>query len=142
MNFFIRFDLNREKKEFSFIERLTMNFDIPNDLNKRKKDFFLNERVIVDFNHHIGFIVGIIRLKETKEIKFIMNEADVFGYDSFSLDRTPYINDLLIHAVMPTPRRTVSINYHSIKEKVAYQRDENSTSHYVFHFFPNLLEST
>ena len=93
-------------------------------------------------NHHIGFIMGIIRLKETKEIKFIMNEADIFGCDSLSLDRTQYINDLLIHAVMPTPRRTVSINYDSVREKVAYRRDENSTSRYVFHLFPNLLEST
>ena len=48
--------------------------------------------------------------------------------------------DILID--LDREKRTVSINYDSIREKVAYQRDENSTSRYVFHLFPNLLEST
>ena len=76
-----------------------------------------------------------------KEIKLIVNEAEMFGYESLSLGGTQYINDLFIYAVMPTPPRTVSISYDSIKEKVACRRDENSSTRYIYCLFPNLFGS-
>jgi hypothetical protein len=93
-------------------------------------------------NFHIGIIVGIIQLTTTGEIKFIMDEAEVLGCDSFSINRSDYTNELFIYAQRPTRPRTVSINYDSIREKVAYRKDKYLQSYYEFYLFPNLLEST
>ncbi len=91
---------------------------------------------------HLGIIVGIIRLKTTNEIIFIIDEAPFIGYDSFSLNGTEYINELFIYTMMPTPPRTISISYGSIREKIAYRKDENTNLFCEFHIFPNLQEST
>ncbi|CAF2896565.1 unnamed protein product [Rotaria sp. Silwood2] len=93
-------------------------------------------------NLHLGLIVGIIQLKATSEIKFIIDTVQVTGYDSFSLNGTEYKNNLFIYTMMPTPPHTVSINYTSIREKVAYRKDANMNSLCEFYIFPNLLEST
>ncbi len=93
-------------------------------------------------NFHIGMIVGIIQLKTTGEIKFIIDEAEVLGCDSFSMNGVEYINELFIYAQRPTPPRTVSINYDAIREKVAYRKDKYLHSFCEFYSFPNLLEST
>ena len=60
-----------------------------------------------------------------------MSEANVSEYDSLSVGDIPYINDLFIHAVMPTPPRIVSSNYNSIIEKVACRRDEKSSGRVI-----------
>ncbi len=93
-------------------------------------------------NLHLGIIVGIIQLKRTNEIKFIIDEAEIYGYDSFSLNGAEYINNLFLYSMFPNPPHTTSVSYNSIKEKIAYRKDEIRHSIYEFFIFPNLLEST
>jgi hypothetical protein len=93
-------------------------------------------------NLHVGFIVAIIQLKATKEIKFIIDDAEIIGFDSFSHNGTQYMNDLFVNAVLPTPPKTISITYNSIKEKVSYRLEKNMNSFCEFYVFPNVLEST
>lgn len=93
-------------------------------------------------NLRLGIIIGIIKLKLTGEILFIVDEAIVSGYDSFDLDRQAYKNEFCIFAKLAKPRQIISIRYNSIKEKVAYRFDENLNYICEFYLFPNRLEST
>ena len=93
-------------------------------------------------NFHLGMIAGIIRLKATGDILFVIDEASFNGHDSFLLNGNKYINELFIYATLPTPPNTISIRYNSIKEKIAYRLYGNLNSLCEFHIFPNLLEST
>ncbi|CAF1376494.1 unnamed protein product [Rotaria sordida] len=91
---------------------------------------------------HLGIIVGIVKLKTTDEIIFIIDKANINGCDSFKLDNIEYINDLYIDATLPMPRETISLKFEFIKRKVAYRIDENSRLICGFQIFPNVLEST
>ena len=93
-------------------------------------------------NLRIGIIVGIIRLKVSNDLIFVIDQAQVLGNDSFSILGTKFINELCVYAKMPDPPNTNSITYDSIKEKVAYRMDRNKKQFYEFNIFPNLLEST
>ncbi|CAF1681668.1 unnamed protein product [Rotaria sp. Silwood1] len=122
-----------------FVKGVTFKVHCPT--NKQVDDSAL---VYVDEsdNIHLGVIAGIVKLKDTGNILFIVDEAKIIGYDSFLLNGTEYINDFFIFATLKTPRTTVSIHYDSIREKVAYRSDENLNSVWEFHLFPNRLEST
>ncbi|CAF2640807.1 unnamed protein product [Rotaria sp. Silwood2] len=93
-------------------------------------------------NKYVGLIVGIIQLKATSDIKFIIDTVQVTGYGSFSLNGTEYKNYLFIYTMMPASSHTVSISYTSIREKVVYRKDTNINSFCEFYYFPNLLEFT
>ncbi|CAF1459034.1 unnamed protein product [Rotaria sp. Silwood1] len=132
------------KKQFThyslcFVKGVTFKVHCPT--NKQVDDSAL---VYVDEsdNIHLGVIAGIVKLKDTGNILFIVDEAKIIGYDSFLLNGTEYINDFFIFATLKTPRTTVSIHYDSIREKVAYRSDENLNSVWEFHLFPNRQEST
>ncbi|CAF2862287.1 unnamed protein product [Rotaria sp. Silwood2] len=90
----------------------------------------------------LGIIVGIVKLKHTGEILFMVDEAKISGYDSFFLNGKEYVNHFFIFSKLANPRSTVSIRYNSIREKVAYRLDENFSSICEFYLFPNRLEST
>ncbi len=91
---------------------------------------------------HLGVIVGIIQLKTTGQVLFMIDKANIHGCDSFTLDGVQYSNDLFIDATLLMPRETVSIQFEYIKKKVAYRVDESSRSIRGFQIFPNVLEST
>jgi hypothetical protein len=91
---------------------------------------------------HLGVIVGIVRLRTTDQVVFIIDKANIYGCDSFLLDGVEYMNDLFIDATLLMPRETASIKFEFIKKKVAYRVDENSSLICGFQIFPNLLEST
>jgi len=93
-------------------------------------------------NLHIGIIIGIIQLKATKDLIFIIDEADIIGFDSFSADGIEYVNDFLVYAKHSNPPNIVSINSDSIKEKVGYRNDSQIKTFSEFHIFPNLVEET
>ncbi|CAF3015504.1 unnamed protein product [Rotaria socialis] len=93
-------------------------------------------------NLHLGIIAGIVKLKHTDEILFIVDQAKISGYGSFSLNGTEYTNDFFIFAMLTKPRSIVSIHYNAIQEKVAYRLHEKLDSVFEFHLFPNRLEST
>ena len=81
-------------------------------------------------------------LTATSRVKFIIDKVHINGYDFFQYDGTEYINDLFVYANLPSPPETTSIDYDSIREKVAFRLDRNVSSLCEFHIFPNLLEST
>ena len=93
-------------------------------------------------NLHIGIIIGIVQLKTTKDIIFIIDQAEIVGFDTFSLDRIEYVNDFLVYAKHSNPPSIVSINYKSIKEKVVYRKDPKVKTSTEFDIFPNLVEDT
>ncbi len=93
-------------------------------------------------NLHIGIIIGIIQLKATKDLIFIIDQADIIGFDSFSAGGIEYINDFLGYAEHSSPPNIVSINYNSIREKVGYRKDSQMKTFSEFHIFPNLVEET
>ena len=93
-------------------------------------------------NFHPGIITGIVRLKATGNILFIVDEANFGGHDSMVLNGNAYINELFIYATLPSPLNTISIHYNLIKEKITYRVEDNLNSLYKFHAFPNILEST
>ncbi|CAM4787189.1 unnamed protein product [Rotaria magnacalcarata] len=82
--------------------------------------------------------VGIIQLKTTKDIIFIIDQAEIVGFDTFSLDRIEYVNDFLVYTKHSNPPTIISINYKSIKEKVAYRKDPKLKTLTEFYIFPNL----
>ncbi|CAM4781977.1 unnamed protein product [Rotaria magnacalcarata] len=86
--------------------------------------------------------VGIIQLKTTKDIIFIIDQAEIVGFDTFSLDRIEYVNDFLVYTKHSNPPTIISINYKSIKEKVAYRKDPKLKTLTEFYIFPNLVEDT
>lgn len=116
-------------------------FQVHSPINKQVDDSAL---VYVDDskNLHLGIIVGIVKLKSSSEVLFIIGKAKANGYDSFLLHGMGYKNDCFVYATFENPPQTVSINYKSIKEKVAYRLDDSHNSICEFHLFPNLLEST
>jgi hypothetical protein len=93
-------------------------------------------------NLHIGIIFGIIQLKATKDLIFIIDQADIIGFDSFSANGIEYVNDFLVYAKHSNPPNIVSINYNSIREKVGYRKDSQMKTFSEFHIFPNLVEET
>jgi hypothetical protein len=93
-------------------------------------------------NLHIGIIIGIIQLKATKDLIFIIDQSDIIGFDSFSVDGIEYVNDFLVYAKHSNPPNIVSINYNSIREKVGYRKDSQMKTFSEFHIFPNLVEKT
>jgi hypothetical protein len=93
-------------------------------------------------NLHIGIIIGIIQLRATKDLIFIIDQADIIGFDSFSLDGIEYVNDFLVYAKHSNPPNIVSINSNSIREKVGYKKDSKTRTFSEFYIFPNLVEET
>ena len=91
---------------------------------------------------YIGIIVGIIRLKRNSQVLFLVEKSKIHGYDAFSLDNIQYINDFSIDTTTIMPPEIISLKFESIKQKVAYRVNENTTTICGFHIFPNLLEST
>jgi hypothetical protein len=83
-----------------------------------------------------------VQLKATKDIIFIIDRADIIGFDSFSADRIEYVNGFLIYAKQSNPPNIVSINYNSIREKVGSRKDSQMKTFSEFHIFPNLVEET
>ncbi len=81
-------------------------------------------------------------MKTTKDIIFIIHQAEIVGFDKFSLDQVEYVNDFLVYAKNSNPPNIVSINYKSIKEKVAYRKDPKTKKTTEFYIFPNLVEDT
>lgn len=86
--------------------------------------------------------MGIIQLKTTKDIIFIIDQAEIVGFDTFSLDQIEYVNDFLVYAKHSNPPTIVSISYKSIKEKVAYRKNSKVKTSTEFYIFPNLVEDT
>ena len=93
-------------------------------------------------NLHIGIIIGIIQLKPANNLIFIIDQADIMGFDSFSADGIQYVNDFLVYAKHSSPPNMVSIGYNSIREKVAYRKDAKMNAFSQFYIFPNLVEET
>lgn len=93
-------------------------------------------------NLQIGIIIGIIQLKATKDIIFIINQADIVGFDIFSLDRIEYFNGFLVYAKHTNLPTIVSINYKSVRAKVAYRKDPKVKTSTEFYIFPNPVEDT
>ena len=106
----------------------------------------VDNSAVIYFDHfnnlHIGIIIGIIQLKTTKDIIFIIDQAEIVGFDTFSLDQIEYVNDFLAYAKHLNPPTIVSINYKSIKQKVAYRKDPKVKTSTEFYLFPNLVEDT
>ncbi|CAM4985947.1 unnamed protein product [Rotaria socialis] len=106
----------------------------------------VDNSAVIYFDHfnnlHIGIIMGIIQLKTTKDIIFIIDKAEIVGFDTFSLDQIEYVNDFLVYAKHSNPPTIVSIGYKTIKEKVAYRKDPKVKTSTEFYIFPNLVEDT
>jgi hypothetical protein len=81
-------------------------------------------------------------LKTTKDIIFIIDRAEIVGFDKFSLDQVEYVSDFLVYAKHSNPPNIVSIIYKSIKDKVAYRKDPKTKTTTEFYIFPNLVEDT
>ncbi|CAF2093187.1 unnamed protein product, partial [Rotaria magnacalcarata] len=105
----------------------------------------VDNSTVIYFDHfnnlHIGIIIGIIQLKTTKDIIFIIDQAEIVGFDTFSLDQIEYVNDFLVYAKHSNPPTIVSIGYKTIKEKVAYRKDPKVKTSAEFYIFPNLVEN-
>jgi hypothetical protein len=93
-------------------------------------------------NLHIEIIIAIIQLKASKDPIFIIDQADITGFDSFSMGGIEYINDFLVYAKHSNPPNIVSIKYDSSSKKVGYRKDLLIKTFSEFQIFPKLVEET